>query len=66
MQLGQRHVVGIIFHRLKDGCTAHSCFHLGKSREKAFHVPLSQTSANDEHQEEDMGWKQTPLFFPFS
>lgn len=36
MQLGQRHAVGIIFHRLKDGCTAHSCFCLGKTRERHF------------------------------
>lgn len=63
--LGHHHAVGITFPQTEGWMHSPLLLPPQKDQGKAFHVPLPQASASDEHQEEDLGWKQTPLFFPF-
>lgn len=63
MWLGQRNTAAIILPQTERWRHSPLLLPSRKGQRKAFHVPLSQTSATDEHQEEDKIWAGSRLLF---
>lgn len=63
---GQHHTAGIIFPQMEGWMHSPLLLPPWKDQGKAFRATLPRASASDERQEEDLGWKQIPLFIPFS
>lgn len=63
---GSCNVAGIFFPQTEGWMHTPLLLLPQKDQGKAFFAPLSQTSAGDEHHEEDMGWKQAGSRLSFS